>query len=138
MKNKKWLSYTLGILLTLVVLVAVGGAGFRAGMMQNAVITRNFDGAGHAFTHDFSDNGAPHSMQGNSRGNDFNGHGFDRGRISPFGGLFGLIHIAILGLLAWFGYKLVQKSGWKLVREQAPTTTTEAPNMEVSEKKEEE
>lgn len=49
MKIKKWLTYTLGILLTLVILAAVGGAGFRFGMMQNTSftdpsLTHNFDG----------------------------------------------------------------------------------------------
>ncbi len=33
---KKWITYTIGILLTLVVLAAVGGAGYRMGLMQGA------------------------------------------------------------------------------------------------------
>ena len=140
MKNKKWLTYALGILLTLVVLVAVGGAGFCAGMMQNAVVARNFDGTGPAFAHDFPNNGAPHNTQGHSRGNDFDnrGVGHGRGGMPPFGGLFGLIHIAILALLAWFGYKLAQKSGWRVIRVQTAPATTEAPNAKVEEKREEE
>ncbi len=57
MKNRKWLTYILGALLTLIVLAAVGGggggggAGFRVGMMQNVsnmtgrpTFTHNFDG----------------------------------------------------------------------------------------------
>ena len=57
MKNRKWLTYTVGILLTLVVLAAVGGAGFRIGMMQNASFARP------SFAHNFD--GAPQAMQGN-------------------------------------------------------------------------
>ena len=60
MKNKKWLNYTLGILLTLIVLIVVAGAGFRAGMTQNVAFTR---GMRPSFTHDIS--GAPQGMQGN-------------------------------------------------------------------------
>ncbi len=59
MKNRKWLNYTIGILLTLVVLTAVAGAGFRVGMMQNASFARP------AFTHNFD--GDPQAMRGNSQ-----------------------------------------------------------------------
>jgi hypothetical protein len=59
MKTKKWLSFTAVALLTLVVLAVVGGAGFRAGMMQNTSFTRL------AFAHNF-DNGRQF-MQGNTQ-----------------------------------------------------------------------
>ena len=161
MKNKKWLNYTLGILFTLIALTAVGMAGFRVGMMQTIPFARmgfdhNFgnngpmmqnanpaDGSINANPNDKTDGnngfgGNPQFMQGNSRGHDFNDRGFDQGRggMSMFGGLFGLIHIAILALLAWFGYKLVKNSGWKLVRAQAAPQTTETPSVEVEQKKE--
>lgn len=161
MKNKKWLNYTLGILFTLIALTAIGVAGFRIGMMQQVPFARMGNGNGpmmqgvnprannnNIYPNDNTagndnngkDNfgGGPQFMQGNPHSNDFNNRGFDRGRggMSIFGGLFGLIHIAILALLLWFGYKLVQKSGWKLVRVQAASATTEAPSVEVEEKKE--
>ncbi len=164
MKNNKWLNYTLGILLTLVVLVVVAGAGFRTGMMQNASFARpafahNFDGGPQAMRGNqpgnfqnndgqqsmqgnFHYNGGPQSMQGNSRNKGFDN---DRGGMNFRSPLFGLIHVALLGLLGWFGYTLVKKSGWRITRvaatESAAATAPvveETPSVEVEEKKESE
>jgi signal transduction histidine kinase len=44
MKSNKWLTYTLGVLLTLVVLAAVGGVGFRMGVTQSASFANLTDG----------------------------------------------------------------------------------------------
>lgn len=154
MKNKKWLTYTLGILFTLIALAAVGVAGFRIGMTQNTAFGRMSNG-GPAFGHNFANNsqmmqgnnpgtangnfgGNQHSMQGNPRGNDFGGrqHNDRRGGFS----IFGLVQLAVAGLLIWFGYKLVKNSGWKLVRVE--TTAPAAPvvnepvDSEAEEKKE--
>jgi len=149
MKNKKWLTYTLGILLTLIVLAAVAGAGFRVGMMQNTSFTRpsfahNFDGAPQVIQGGFHDNGGSQAMQGNSQNKGFdNNRGGDRrgGGISFFSPIFGLIRIVVLGLLLWIGYKFVKKSGWRLSRVEAspapPPAGSETPNVEVEEKKEE-
>ena len=75
MKNRKWLTYTLGTLLTLVVLAAVAGAGFRIGMMQNTsfarpAFARSFNNAPQEMQRNFQDNGGPQRMQGNSQNND--------------------------------------------------------------------
>jgi len=144
MKNRKWLTYTLGTLLTLIVLAAVGGAGFRAGMMQNASFARP------AFTHDFDNmpqamqgniqgNGNPHAMQGDFRQQGFDNRGDDRrdGGMNFFSPIFGLIHLALLGLLGWFGYKFVKKSGWRITRETASATpvSSETGSAEVEEEK---
>jgi len=86
MKNRKWLTYTLGTLLTLVVLAAVGAAGFRIGMTRNAsfsrpAFARNFDGApqpmqrnsqDNSGSQPAQDNSGPQSMQGNFRDNGWN------------------------------------------------------------------
>ena len=159
MKNNKWLNYTLGILLTLVVLVVVAGAGFRTGMMQNASFARpafahNFDGGPQAMRGNqpgnfqnndgqqsmqqgnSHDNGGPQSMQGNSRNKGFDN---DRGGMNFRSPLFGLIHVALLGLLGWFGYTLVKKSGWRITRVAATAPVVEeTPSVEVEEKKESE
>jgi hypothetical protein len=45
--------------------------------------------------------------------------GFDRGRGGFHSPIFGLFHLIVLGVLAWFGYKLVKNSGWKLVKVNA-------------------
>ena len=144
MKNRKWLTYTLGTLLTLIVLAAVGGAGFRAGMMQNASFARP------AFTHDFDNmpqamqgniqgNGNPHAMQGDFRQQGFDNRSNDRrdGGRSFFSPIFGLIHLALLGSLGWFGYKFVKKSGWRITRETASAApvAAEAVSVEVEEEK---
>lgn len=130
MKSKKWLTYTLGVLLTLVVLAVVGGIGFRVGMMKSASFANLTEGQtaqspffahGHGMDGDFSrmDRG------------DFS-HGFDRGHGNDRGGfrspLFGLFHLIIVGGLAFFGYKLIKNSGWKLVKVNASEPS--APVME--------
>lgn len=121
MKNKKWLTYTLGIVLTLIVLAAVGGIGFRMGTMQSASFAKLTDGQpaqapffahGHGMDGDFS------RME---RGN-FS-HGFDRGRGRDggrfFPPIFGLVQLAFFSVLIYFGYKLIKNSGWKLVKVNA-------------------
>jgi hypothetical protein len=143
MKNRKWLTYTVGVLLTLVVLAIVGGAGFRIGMMQNASFARpafahNFEGVPQAMQDNFKDNGGPQALQGNSRNQRFDNRGDDRR--DGFSPIFGLFHLVVLGLLLWVGYKLVKNSGWRLTRVQAasaPEVNT-TPSMEVEQKKESE
>lgn len=131
MKSKKWITYTLGIVLTLLVLAAVGATGFRIGLMKSASFTNLTDGQSAR---------APffaHGMDGNfshmDRG-EFS-HGFDRGRGrdggSFFSPLFGLFHLVVLGALAWFGYKIIKNSGWKLVKvnaSEAPAPAVETPS----------
>lgn len=160
MKNKKWLKYTLGILLTLIVLIAVGGAGFRIGVMQSASFTRpafahNFDGGPQTMHGNFqgnrnqqgmqgnffNDKGGPQGMQGNPHNRGFenrSGGHRDGGRF--FSPIFGLIRLAVLGLLLWLGYKFVKNSGWRITRAQASPapTVSETPSMEVDEKTESE
>jgi hypothetical protein len=163
MKNRKWLTYILGILLTLVVLGVVGVAGFRLGMMQNAsfarpAFTQNFDRRAQIMPRNFQNgdmpqrmqerfhnNGGPQSMERNphNQGIDkraFN-RGFDRrGGMFFFPLIFGLILLTVLGLLLLVVYKLVKNNGWKLTRVAAsPAPAASAtPSVEVEEKKESE
>ena len=81
MKSKKWLTYTLGVLLTLVVLVAVGGAGFRLGLMKSASFANLTDGQSaqapsfhHGMDGDFSRMGRGDFSHGSNHG-----RGGDRG-----------------------------------------------------------
>ena len=176
MKNKKWLNYTLGILLTFVVLAVVAGAGVKVGAMQSASMMRpafahNFDGNTRAMHGDQQANGNVPSLQGNSQNNDGapsmqgnfhdnggqqqsmqgnsrnKGFGNDRGGSNFRSPFFGLVHMALLGLLGWAGYTYVKKSGWRLTRvaavESAPVVAPapvveETPSVEVEEKKESE
>ncbi len=132
MKSKKWLTYTLGIVLTLIVLAAVGGAGFRMGVMQSASFANLTDGSVAQF-HSF---GNVHGMDGDfSRMDGGNSsHGFDRGRGGDRGGfslIFGLFHLIVVGALGWFGCKLIKNSGWKLVKvnaSEAPAPVAETPS----------
>jgi hypothetical protein len=162
MKNRKWLTYTLGILLALAVLAVVGAVGFRIGTMQNASFahpsfTQNFDsgpesmptsfqngGMPERMQKNFHDDGGPQGMQANPHNQGFDNRGFDRrGGRSFFPPIFGLIHLALLGLLLWVVYKLVKNSGWRLTRVVASPAPAVSPtpnveNVEVEEKKESE
>jgi hypothetical protein len=146
MKNKKWVTYLLGTLLTLIALAVVGAAGFRIGIMQNADFPRMEFGERPAFDQnvDKNDPGAPNGnddLGSNPRGNGLAPRGFDRGHrgMPMMGGLFGLIHIAILALLLWFGYKFIKNSGWRLIRIQNETPSTgPAATTRVEEEKESE
>jgi hypothetical protein len=147
MKNKKWVTYLLGALLTLIALTVVGVAGFRAGVTQSADEPRMGMGERPAFNQNVDKN-APSTQgvnpngndnfDGTPRGNGFNPRGFDRGHrgMPMMGGLFGLIHIVILAAALWFGYKLVRNSGWRLVRVQNALSPSEPVNAEGGEKKE--
>lgn len=146
MKNKKWLTYTLAILFTLIALTVVAGAGFRAGMMQNTSFLRppfahNFNGGTQVMQRNPHDDRNAQPMQGDSHNNGFNNNnrGGDRrgGGMPFFSPIFGLIHLAVLGVLLWIGYKLVKKSGWRLARVEASAspTVSETPSVEVEEKK---
>ena len=144
MKNRKWLTYTLGTMLTLIVLAVVAVAGFRVGMMHNATFARP------AFAQNFD--ARPQMMPGNPR-NGFDGfHGMQgdprqfrndnpsgehRGQghgMFFFPPLFGLIHLLILAVLLWAVYKLVQNSGWRLTRVVSPAEPT-AEAAPIKEKK---
>lgn len=153
MKNNKWLNYTLGVLLTLIVLTAVAGAGFRAGMTQNVSIAQLKNGARPSF----ADNDFSKSMRDEALQNDKNGFAqqdlrmqgmvgergdFDRrdGGFSFISPIFGLIQLLVLGALVWIGYTFVKRSGWRLSFSKAtsaPAPVTEpAPVVEVEEQKE--
>jgi hypothetical protein len=148
MKNNKWLNYSLGILLTLVVLTVVAGAGFRAGAMQSTSFAHpsfvnGFNG--QVMQRDFHNNGARQmmgSLKNEGLENRSNNRGFDRrdGGFSLLAPIFGLIRFIVLGLLVWLGYKFVKNSGWRLTRVQATSPATpsnnEVSSVEVEEKKE--
>ena len=140
MKNRKWLTYTLGTLLTLIVLAAVAVASFRIGMMQNAsfvrpAFARNFNNAPLEMQKNFQDDKGSQGMQGNPHDNGWNemrgnrqNRGFDgRGGMPFFAPIFGLIRLAVLGLILWGIYMLVKKSGWRLTRVEA--TPAPAPDQ---------
>lgn len=155
MKNKKWLNYTLGVLITLIVLAGVAGAGFRAGMMQNPPMARVMNGMYPPLAHDNFDK-LSQQTQGDFRGdkgqtmrNDFQGQAPRDGRELDFRGggyrfpfpIFGLVQLAVLGLVVWVIYKLVKKSGWRLALSKVSSTpapvpsAAETPGVEDGEKK---
>lgn len=153
MKNNKWLNYTLGVLLTLIVLTAVAGAGFRAGMTQNLNIAQFKNGARPSFAdNDFGKNTREDFHQNDKSGfapQDLRMQGMDGGRgdidrrdggFSFLYPLFGLIRLLVLGALVWIGYTFVKRSGWRLSFSKtspAPAPVTEsAAAVEVEEQKE--
>lgn len=164
MKNKKWLTYTLGTLLTLIVLAAVAGISFRIGMTQNASLARpafvrNFNDMPQEMRKNNQNNGGPQEEQGNpqknggqqrpqgnSQYNDWNqmpgnrqgqeiDHGGFRGEMTFFPIIFGLIYLMVLGLLIWVVYKLVKNSGWRLTRSEANPAPAQAVSVEEVKKK---
>jgi hypothetical protein len=145
MKTKKWLTYSLGILLTLIVLTAVGAAGFRVGMMQSTsfshpTFSRNFETMPQAMQENFQRGSSPHAMQGSFERQEWDSRSNDRrdGGINFFSPIFGLIRLAVLGLLLWLGYKYIKNSGWRLTRAQAVAApiTPASPSTEVENAKE--
>jgi hypothetical protein len=140
MKSKKWIWVTLAILLTLVVLAGVAGAGFRMGLMQGTRLTASADGSapqfeqfGHMRGFDGNFDGL-RSLGPRMQGFDHDGFGGGRGGfISP---LFGLIKFAVLAALFWLGFNFIRKSGWRLTR-TAPQPAPAASEVPAAEKKDE-
>jgi len=144
---KKVLLTLLGIIVVVGILAGAGFTGYRIGYNHGA--TASADGT-VTFTprlmpmHNFDQGFNPHNMpmhnfgKGDERG--FN-RGFGPGSFGMMGrgmrggGIFSLLHIAVLGILIWFAYKLIKGSGWKLSLthqavespkvEPAPTEKTE-------------
>lgn len=132
MKNKKWLWWTLTILLTLVVVAGVGFAGFRVGVAQGANLTT--DGAAFLFHHGgrgFDQMHDGFDMRGFDHGRDLGGRG-GFGFFSPF---FGLLHLAVWGGLIWLVYTFVKRSGWRVVNVNSQPVPP--AQMEAEEKKDE-
>jgi len=144
MKNNKWFTYTLGTLITLVVLTTVAGISYGLGMTRNpAFLMRpgfrnNFSKPSQEKPRNSSENRIYQTMPGNPHdgfdgfkgkdGDNFN-QGFDRHRNDHRGGmlffapLFGLVHLILFGFLLWGAYKLVKNSGWRLTRDVASKVT---------------
>jgi hypothetical protein len=138
---KKVLLTLLGIIVVVGILAGAGFTGYRIGYNHGA--TASVDGT-VTFTprlmpmHNFVQGFDPHNMpmhnfgKGNERG--FN-HGFGPGGFGMMGrgmrggGIFSLLHIAVLGILIWFAYKLIKGSGWKL---SLTRHAAEAPKAEPS------
>jgi hypothetical protein len=146
MKTRKWLWWTLTIVLTLVVLGFTGLAGYRVGLMQGASVARTALKSRSADDKAATDQQQmPPQMRGFEGkdfpdfhgqnlgpGQRFDGRKFDRfggrGGFSFFSPLFGLLRLAVLALLIWLGYKYVKNSGWRLTRvtaEPAPAAEEE-------------
>lgn len=121
MKSKKWLTYTLGILLTLIVLAAVGGFSYRLGAIQSASFAKLTDGSTAQFHSFIRSHGLDGDFSRMERGQ--SSRGFDRDRGGHRGGfflpIFGLLRLVVLGALVWLGYTLVKNSGWRLVKVNA-------------------
>jgi hypothetical protein len=144
MKNKKWLNYVLGSLLTLLVLMIVAGAGFHAGMRLNISSLKTYASlsrfpreplheiqrnAQDGFRSHDGDNPSPKTRDnfgpGNfpGRKNDLN---FARRNVAPdfFKPLVWLAWLLALGLLLWIVLLVVRKSGWQLsLIKESPAST---------------
>ena len=132
MKTRKWIWWTLAVILTLVVLAAAGFAGYRVGYARGLTANPNakdfmagpfWRGQGHMQNLDknFDQRGpVPGQEFGGRQFDRFDGRNFDRfngrGGFPFFAPLFGLVRLAVLAVLIWLGYKLVKNSGWRLTR----------------------
>ena len=142
MKTRKWIWWTLVVILTLVALTAAGFAGYRVGYMRGLAANPNakdfvagpfWHGQGHMQNLDknFDQRGpVPAQEFGGRQFDRFGGRNFDRfggrGGFAFLAPLFGLVRLAVLAVLIWFGYKLVKNSGWRLTR----VTAEPAPAVE--------
>ncbi len=141
MITNKWLKWTVSILVSLAALGAVGISAYRVGVVQGAGILQAADGVNadsqFAFfmpMHGF-DNDSGRQAHAQMYANHMNGSGkFGKGH-HGYGGffppIFGLFHLALLGLIGWLGYKWIKNSGWQVVR-VTPKAEVAAP---VDEKK---
>ncbi|MDP1548452.1 MAG: hypothetical protein Q8L87_20765 [Anaerolineales bacterium] len=134
MKNTKWIWWTLGILLVLVLIAGAGFTTYRMGYAQGAIAaqdgdlsqlfprlhTRGFDGEGGRF-HNFD------RFEGKRSGG--------RGGFPFFVPILGLLRFVVLGGLIWLGYTLVRNNGWRLVKATPPAPVT-PPSADGDEKNE--
>lgn len=127
MKNTKWIWWTLGILLVLVLIAGTGFTAYRMGYTHGAIASqdgdltqvmpryhmRGFDGGFNYGMRDFRF----------SRVDRFDGM---HGGFLPFFGIFGgLLRLAVLALIVWAVFMLVRNSGWKLVKATPPAEDDE-------------
>jgi hypothetical protein len=124
MKTRKWIWWTLAVILTLVALAAAGFGGYRVGYVRGLAANPNAKGfVAGPFWHEqgrmqnldknFDQRGSAHMQAFGGRQLDrFGGRGHFA---SPLAGLAGLL---VLGLVIWLVYKLVKgmtgKQGWQL------------------------
>jgi hypothetical protein len=148
MKTRKWIWWTLTIVLSLVVLGFTGLASYRIGVRQGTSTARVALKAQKADCATTAERPVPPQLHGfegkqfqNFPGQNFGpGQGFDGRNFNRFdrrggfpfvgfpflGPLFGLVSLAVLVLLIWLGYKLIKNSGWRLTR----VTAEPAPAVE--------
>lgn len=143
MKNRKWIWWTLAVILSLIVLAGVGFIGFTVGATHGSQFTMNnphfMPAHGQGFT-----NGRMHDGFGMQ---DYgHGRGFDGRAGFPFFAfpLFGLLRLVFWVGVIWLAVVLIKRSGWRIVNVNstpAPAVTAaaqEEPSAEDGEKKESE
>jgi hypothetical protein len=154
MKTNKWLSWFLGIVISLAALGAVGFYTFRMGYSQGASTMHTamqaqidaaadktgktdgtttaqvlppFFGHQHGFGDDFGFMDHDQMMGYGQFGRGMMNGGRMMGGQFGFGGffpIFGLFQLAFWGLVIWVAYKLISNSGWKLVKTNTPATVS--------------
>ena len=139
---KRILLTLLGIIVVLGLFAVAGYAGYRLGYaqgVQRAQIAASGNATRPALR-PFDDFGPSEMPRGDF---DF-GHGFQRGfgrdrfpmmGFGFFAALFWIGRLLVLTLIIWFVYWLFTRSGWRLTREPAATTTTPTKPETVTETK---
>ena len=135
---KKILLTLLGLIVAAAALAGAGFVGYRMGFNHSTVLGNQVPPASR-FEH-MNPGIMPHNGEGFNRGpgrefgfehysmmrpGGFHGRGF--GFFSPFHFLW---NAAILGLIIWFVYWLVTKSGWQITRKTVPVVSADSTNEE--------
>jgi hypothetical protein len=125
---KKVFLTLLAVVLVLGLFSAVGYTGYRFGYAQGVQTAANGDTAqpGLRPFDEFGRRGIPNLGDRFERG--FGPGGFPMRGFGFFSPLRFLVQIAVLGLLVWFVYWLLTRSGWRLTR---TVQTTEPPPQPV-------
>lgn len=124
---KKVLLTLLSVIVILGALAGAGFAGYRVGYNQGAVASGNAPAIGRFQQMD------PHEMPMQRFGNDFGPrsqqfHGpmmMERGGFRSFSPFHFIWNIIVLGLVIWFVYWLISKSGWQISRKAEIVETAE-------------
>jgi len=130
---KKWLAYTLAILVAFVVVAAVAGISYRIGLEQGVLAVNQFPAFSrlHGFDEEF--------MQ---MGRNFHGRGaetptlyYGRGGTRFFSPVLGVLKLVFLGLILWIAYVLYKRNGWQFVRVNSSAQVESSPPADNEKKK---
>jgi hypothetical protein len=117
---KKWIVRILLAVLVFGAFAAVGFIGYRVGLSHGAQFSGDVVKNTPRGTEPFHRGGMPNfqfGFQGRDFERGFQEHGFQMRHRGGFGFMppfIPLVHVALLGLIIWFAYKMFKGNGWTL------------------------